>query len=220
MPKTVALIAIVACLAFGMPDRARLTGPFLRLPDPARAAGEVRGWIGQGSCVSNASRVPELRPYLLEVFEAAEPGTEHVITRYRDSACNLRTHFGRIIRKAGLEVWPKPWHNLRATRQTELAERYPIHVVCQWIGNSRAVAQEHYLQVTDAHFAHAVAEPLKKQPGAKGAAQNPAQYPAESSRTERETVGAATQNRSDFPSDSEAYDSVRNSEYPRQDSNL
>jgi integrase len=163
---------------------------------------------------------PELRPYLLEVFDEAEPGTEHVITRYRDSACNLRTQFGRIFRKAGLEVWPKPWHNLRATRQTELAERYPIHVVCQWIGNSRAVAQEHYLQVTDAHFAHAVAEPLNEQASASSAAQNQAQYPAESTRTERETVGAGTQNHSDFPGDSEAYDSVQNSEYPRQDSNL
>ena len=47
---------------------------------------------------------------------------------------------------------PKLWQNLRATRQTELAETFPIHVVCDWIGNSRAVAQEHYLQVTDEHF--------------------------------------------------------------------
>src|SRR5215217_790850 len=101
---------------------------------------------------------PELRPYLLQAFEEAEPGTEYVITRYRDAASNLRTQFGRIIRKAGLEVWPKPWHNLRSTRQTELAERYPIHFVCQWIGNSRAVAQEHYLQVTDAHFTQASGE--------------------------------------------------------------
>ena len=38
----------------------------------------------------------------------------------------------------------------RATRETELAALYPLHVVCAWIGNSRAVAQEHYLQVTDA----------------------------------------------------------------------
>ena len=28
---------------------------------------------------------PELRPYLEECFEQAEPGTEHVITRYRDA---------------------------------------------------------------------------------------------------------------------------------------
>src|SRR5690606_20916656 len=34
----------------------------------------------------------------------------------------------------------------------ELAEQFPIHVVCEWIGNSQAVAAKHYLQVTDAHF--------------------------------------------------------------------
>jgi len=29
-----------------------------------------------------------------------------------------------------------------ATRQTELAEHFPGQVVCTWIGNRRAVAQE------------------------------------------------------------------------------
>ena len=32
---------------------------------------------------------PELRPYLEEAWEQAEPGTEFVITRYRDSNANL-----------------------------------------------------------------------------------------------------------------------------------
>ncbi len=116
---------------------------------------------------------PELRPLLQDVFDQAEPGTEYIISRYRDSACNLRTQLGRIIRKAGLKVWQKPWHNLRSTRQTELAEKYPIHVVCAWIGNSRAVAQEHYLQVTDAHFDRALAPTPE---GSAKAAHFPAQY--------------------------------------------
>jgi hypothetical protein len=77
------------------------------------------------------------------------------VTRYRATKTNLRRQLERIVKRAGLEPWPKLWHNLRASRQTELAERYPIHVVCAWIGNSRAVAQEHYLQVTDTHFANA-----------------------------------------------------------------
>jgi hypothetical protein len=33
-----------------------------------------------------------------------------------------------------------------------LAETFPIHVVCQWIGNSQAVAKKHYLQTTDEHY--------------------------------------------------------------------
>jgi integrase len=95
---------------------------------------------------------PELRPYLEAVWEQAEPGTKHVITRYRESKTNLRTQLQRIITKAGLTPWPKLWQNLRATRETELAETYPMHVICAWIGNSQAVAQKHYLQVTDEHF--------------------------------------------------------------------
>ncbi len=98
---------------------------------------------------------PELRPYLEQVWEQAEPGTEYVITRYRTANANLRTQLMKIVRRAGLEPWPKMFHNLRATRQTELEESFPSHVVNAWIGNSRSVAEKHYLQVTDAHFAKA-----------------------------------------------------------------
>ena len=38
----------------------------------------------------------------------------------RDSAVNLRTQFCRIIRRAGFAPWPKLWHNLRASRESEL----------------------------------------------------------------------------------------------------
>ena len=143
---------------------------------------------------------PELRFHLEAAWDAAEPGTEWVIARYRDRNSNLRTQLHRIIRKSGLEPWPKVFQNLRSTRETELAESFPIHVVCEWIGNSEAVARKHYLQVTDAHFAKASGADLengaenlenapepearKKGPGRKSgprgeghpkAAQNPAQ---------------------------------------------
>ena len=61
----------------------------------------------------------------------------------------------RIIRRAGLTPWPKLFQNLRSTRETELAEEFPTHVVCDWIGNSQAVAAKHYLQTTDEHVARA-----------------------------------------------------------------
>ena len=124
-----------------------------------------------------ASRIiplfPELLPPLREVFEQAEPGAMRIITRYRPSTQNLRTQFHRIIRKAGLEPWPKLFQNLRSSRETELAERWPLHVVCAWIGNSQAVAAKHYLQVTDDHFdraATSVVEPVQK------VVQNPVQH--------------------------------------------
>jgi len=98
---------------------------------------------------------PEILPHLREVFELAEPGAEYVITRYRRSNQNLSTQLRRIIKRAGLTPWPKLYQNLRASRETELAETFPLHVVCAWIGNSQAVAAKHYLQVTDEHFRQA-----------------------------------------------------------------
>lgn len=95
---------------------------------------------------------PELRLHLESAFDEAEPGTVEVITRYRKATANLRTQFERIIRRAGLTPWPRLFHNLRATRQTELSDRFPQHVVCQWLGNSEQVAERHYLNTTDDHF--------------------------------------------------------------------
>jgi hypothetical protein len=98
---------------------------------------------------------PELRPYLEECFTLAEEGAVHVTTRYRDSNANLRTQFLRIIRRAGERPWPRLFHNLRASRETELAAEYPIHVVCAWIGNTAAIAARHYLTVREEDYARA-----------------------------------------------------------------
>lgn len=93
----------------------------------------------------------ELRPYLEDVFDHAAVGTEFVVSGLR-SDTNLRTRFEKIIKRAGLTPWPRLWHNLRASRQTELEERFPSHVICAWLGNSEAVARKHYLQVREVDF--------------------------------------------------------------------
>jgi integrase len=115
---------------------------------------------------------PELRPHLEECFELAEEGAVHVVTRYRDSNANLRTTFTKIIRRAGEKTWPKLFHNLRASRETELAAEYPIHVVCAWIGNTAAIAAKHYLTVREEDFERAT------QGGAKSGAPE-AHFPAQ-----------------------------------------
>src|SRR5690606_20615989 len=48
--------------------------------------------------------------------------------------------------------WPRLFQNLRASRQTELCDRFPAHVVSEWLGNSEAVARAHYLKGTDRHW--------------------------------------------------------------------
>jgi integrase len=139
---------------------------------------------------------PELLPYLREAFEQAESGAERVFPRwqYRGVGKNLRTGLLRIIRRAGLVPWPKPFQNLRATRETELAETWPMHVVCAWIGNSPAVAKANYLQVTEDHFCRA--------------AQNAAQYQAVSALPEREAEPGDMQQSPELPQDSESYATV------------
>jgi hypothetical protein len=49
-----------------------------------------------------------------------------------------------------------------------LAQSYPLHVVCAWIGNTERIAAKHYLQVTEDYFTLAA-----KTDSAKYSAQNP-----------------------------------------------
>jgi hypothetical protein len=83
-----------------------------------------------------------------------------------------------------LKPWPKLFQNLRATRQTELCQKFPEHVVCDWIGNSPSVAREHYLRTTDEHFEQAI----RPDGVTSNVAQNPAQQMSEISRDMSHTV--------------------------------
>ena len=69
---------------------------------------------------------------------------------------NLGTTFKKIIRCAGVDVWPKPFQNLRSSCQTELQQDCPTYVVCQWLGNTPTIANKHYLTVTEEHYVKAV----------------------------------------------------------------
>jgi len=94
----------------------------------------------------------EIRPYLDKAFEEAEDGEIYVISQRgpRSAATNLRTQFTRIIKRAGYKPWPKLFHNLRATRQTELIQSgIDPQAVCSVIGNSIRVMSEHYYTLTD-----------------------------------------------------------------------
>lgn len=141
----------------------------LRWRDINWARGRMTVWSckTEGHAGQESRTVPlfkELRPIMQEAFELAEDGAEFVITRYRDPSCNLRTQLHRILKRAGVKPWPKVFHNLRSTRQTELTEIFPTHVVCAWLGNSTVVAHGHYLQVRDQHFDMAAGVAVKSEP--------------------------------------------------------
>jgi len=137
-----------------------------------------------GHAVRVVPIAPELRPILLALFDAAEPGTEAVVPRLRDPKMNLRTTFGKIIERAGEAAGPRLFHNLRASCATDWVERFPAHVVAGWLGHSPLIAARHYLQTRDAHFdlaagCGAAAGPSDESGAESGAraAQNEAQHP-------------------------------------------
>jgi len=103
---------------------------------------------------------PELAPLFREAFEAAEPGAIYCCPQYPGTFCGqmYRKVVLQAMARAGVKPWPKLFQNCRASRETELAESYPVQVVCSWIGNSPAVAAKHYLQTTEAHFLRATTE--------------------------------------------------------------
>ncbi len=108
---------------------------------------------------------PELKSALEEAWELAPDGAEYVVDpKYRKAAmgpggwanANLRTTLLKIIDRAGLQTWPRLFHNLRTSRETELAELYPVHVVAGWLGHTPRIAIKHYLMTTAEHFEDAV----------------------------------------------------------------
>ncbi len=143
---------------------------------------------------------PELYPYLRDAFEAAEPGRVHIIARNRSDdgmgnglTTNWRTQFLRILRRAGLKPWPRLFHGLRAACQTDLANMFPAHVVCGWLGNSLAVAREHYLQTTEDHYQKAAQNPAHR------GAQNAAQTGADTKEPERTTPAVVLESQAFWP---------------------
>jgi len=129
---------------------------------------------------------PELLAYLQQAFEDAAPGDEFVISdRYRKKGVNLGTQLKRFIRRAGLTPWPRVWHNLRASCQTELSASFPLHVVCTWLGNTTTVATQHYLTVRESDFEAA----LNPQPESTAGLQNALQHTAETPRTMSQKAG-------------------------------
>ena len=95
------------------------------------------------------TRTVPLFPPLYEAFQeallSATVAHGFIVTRNRSE--RLERILVRLMRRAGV-WWPRPFHNMRSSRQTELLKEYPIHVVCQWLGNSPSVAVRHYAQAT------------------------------------------------------------------------
>lgn len=74
----------------------------------------------------------------------------------------LRKQLRQVLKRAGVEEWPKLFMSLRATRDTELQRIYPGFIVCAWIGHSMAVSEQYYLQVPEETYRQASEKPKKR----------------------------------------------------------
>ncbi len=96
---------------------------------------------------------PELRLYLDKMRDQSPEDQLFVLPMLqRGTAAALRKPVIKAIEAAGLEIWEKLFVSLRATRDTELRETFPVHVVEAWLGHEDRVAKKNYTQVTDQHF--------------------------------------------------------------------
>ena len=94
---------------------------------------------------------PELRPYLEAAWDDAPEGAEFVCPSVGPKT-NLRTQFTRIIKRAGLNPWPRLIQNLRASRVTELHAKFPAKDAASWLGHSAKIAVEHYAMQSEDSF--------------------------------------------------------------------
>src|SRR4030095_14471755 len=68
---------------------------------------------------------------------------------------NLRATLEKVIRRAGVEPWPRLWHSLRASCESDLAQTFPLATVTKWLGNTPSVALRHYVDPTESAFERA-----------------------------------------------------------------
>jgi integrase len=158
---------------------------------------------------------------LVELRDIVQPGFDcplsaSVLTAGKGDAVNWRQTFKKIVKRAGVEPWPKLFQALRATRETELAAVLPLHVVTAWCGNTPNVALRHYLMTTGDHFDQAATLDVNADSATEKAARNPARYTSELDST----GGSAKKEPLKIPGNSEGFQLVPVSECPGEDSNL
>lgn len=93
----------------------------------------------------------EVREALEGLYDRAPVGATLLFPTYQ-ADWRSRQHLKQAILHAGLAPWPKPWQNMRITRENELFARFPAPTVVQWQGHSPKIAAKHYARVPEPHF--------------------------------------------------------------------
>jgi len=145
---------------------------------------------------------PLLRPHLEAAFEQAPEGSVYLFPdEWRARAtgddgwagANMRTTFKKIVRRAGVEPWPRLWHSLRASCESDLAQSFPLATVTKWLGNTPSVALRHYVDPTESAFDRA----LEWRPAGTGGAESGAREAQNTAQRADAGNGGESQNPSD-----------------------
>lgn len=97
--------------------------------------------------------VPALRTILAKQCAESVDGEELVVPNRQVSRNNVRERFLKIVKRAGLERWPKLFQTLRSSRENQWkAEGVAEATYAAWLGHSIAVSRKHYVQPLDSEF--------------------------------------------------------------------
>jgi len=96
---------------------------------------------------------PEVMKLLEQQFEAVPEGTEHVLpVMAAGERSTIPNRIARLVGRLDVERWPRLFHSLRASLQTDWNEVFPAHVTAAWMGNSPVIGDRHYNRTLNAHF--------------------------------------------------------------------
>ena len=113
----------------------------------------VHGDVTTRTTKARLRRCP-ITPSLAAVLEAVKrelpdsPGPWHDV-----SEANLTHDAHAIVASAGVPRYAKPLHTLRKSLETDWIDQYGVADTCEWLGNSPAVALQHYKRATPEAFA-------------------------------------------------------------------
>jgi integrase len=127
-------------------------------------------WEHSTICVTSpkTKRHPEGKMRTIPIFQECRPDLDRLWESLGDQPATLlfpglqhnssalRSRLKKACKKVGVSMPPRPFDNMRATRESELLEEFPIHTVAAWFGHSPQVALQHYAQIAKEHFTRAV----------------------------------------------------------------
>ena len=93
----------------------------------------------------------ELRPYLEDAFELSPEGENRIFPEIHDKK-SMGSWIHKLADRAGVELWEKPFQNMRKTCATDLNDEFPSKTCAEWLGHTEQIADKHYRMVTEEHF--------------------------------------------------------------------